>query len=144
MHRRRAIREAIVALVTGLPTTGMSVTEGRVYAAPIDDLPTLDVTTPTETLEFEMGGGPPYEVTRSLIVDVMARASGGDYLAVLDDIALEVEQALMSDPRLSGLVADMRLNETAIALDEDIGETPVAQLTMSWECRYNVGSTDPQ
>lgn len=143
MHRRRAIREAVVALVTGLSTTGSNVTEGRVYPVAVTATPSIDVTTTEESREFYLQSTT-LDETRLTIVEITIRAEGDDYPSQLDDIALEIEQAIGSDRDLGGLVNEFRLSSTSTESSNEVGETPIGQMVMSWEARYSVASIDPQ
>lgn len=143
MHRRKKIRDAIVTLVTGLATTGVNVSTGRVYPLDTSRLPWLDVTTTQDDLDTVMISGAPYSVSRLLTVEITAREGGDVYIDTLDQIALEVEQALGTDVKLGGLISDMNLVSSSLTREAEI-ETPVGELVMEYSCRYDVGSIDPQ
>lgn len=140
MHRRQAIREAIVALLAGLPNVG----EGRVYPYAVDELPSVDVVTSSDVLERETMGGAQSDAIRVLTVDVVMRAEGDGYLAALDTIALAAEQAIAVDRSLAGLSDNLRLMATELEVDNTVGETPIAALTQTWEVTYTARSIDPQ
>ena len=54
-HARQQIRDAVVAAVTGLATTGASVHKTRMFKFEDDDLPALGVYTLSEDIEREIG-----------------------------------------------------------------------------------------
>jgi len=137
-HRRQSIREAVVTLVTGLPS-GASVTTGRVHPAAIDSLPTIDVSTPEETVESVVAD----RSNRQLTLATTFRSAGVAYYNELDEIALEVESAVSADRYLGGLVDDIAVESTSTEETGDM-ETPAGAMVLLWICKYNVDVTDPQ
>ena len=139
-HKRQTIRVAAVAVLTGLTTTGTNVTTSPVY--PRDTLPHLSVSTPSETVETDLGviGN---TQTRTLVLMVEGRAQAtANVQNTLDDIAEEVEVALMADVTLGGLALDTELRETEVDLTGDV-EQPIGLITMTWAILYNVNAAAP-
>ena len=139
MHRRQAIREDVISLLTGV-AAGWSVTDSRVYPVSAESgLPSVDVSTPSETADnlYDQISG------RSLTLETAARAEGDDYPATLDQIALEIEQALSADRSLGGLCDDLKLEETSTEATGEL-ETPGGVLTLEWIIRYSADVDDPQ
>ena len=137
-HRRQSIRDAVVALVTGLPS-GATVTTGRVHPAAVAALPTIDVSTPEETSESLVDG----TSHRQLTVAVNIRSDGATYYDELDAIALDVESAVSADRDLGGLVDDIKVESTSTEESGDM-ETPVGLMALLFTCAYSVDVTDPQ
>ena len=92
-HVRQQIREAAVALLTGLPSTGDRVFTGDPYAKSPEDGPFLIVAAPADERDDEWSdigqiGG------RRLALVVIGDAEARDIEDVLDAIACEVEAAI--------------------------------------------------
>lgn len=102
-HVRQSLRAAVVAAVTGLPTTGARVRTGRVYPLQEADLPGLEVNTVAEEAEpqsLSFSG----VLARAVTVEVVGRARATAAIAdVLDAIAEEVEGALAGAVTVSGV-----------------------------------------
>lgn len=141
-HRRAQIREAAQVLLGGIPS-GPPVTQGMVYPWATVGLPSIDVTTPSEDMVQPSMGGPSYVQSRNLVLRVECRAEGDTYLSTLDQMALEVEQAMMVDTSLGGLVASVRIERTETEADNQV-ETPIGVLRMDFAAMYSVSGTDPQ
>jgi len=94
MHTRKLIRDAVAALVTGLPTTGNRVLIGRTRSLAAGHLPTLLIYTTEEQSDRPMEGNPG-GLGRDLLLAIEGRTSTAtppDDL--LDAIASEVEGQL--------------------------------------------------
>lgn len=93
-HVRTQIREAVVAEVSGLTTTGTNVYDSRVWTFEDEDLPALSVLTPLDELDDE-SEGQGLSQTRLCTVSIEARVKAtADYAAVLDNIDKEITEAL--------------------------------------------------
>jgi hypothetical protein len=105
-HIRKQVRDAVVAEVTGLATTGARVYTEQV--APLDpsQLPALLVSTPAEDAEqSEKFGG--VLVRREITVDIAIKVKTGTPVATLDAIAEQVETALGTTLTVAGAPVDV-------------------------------------
>jgi len=128
-HRRTVIRNDIVTLVTGLPSTGARVFASRM--APQDALPCLLVATNDEQIDA-VSVGP---LDRLLSISVTGYAKGGATLDdVLDQIAAEVEGALCA----AGYV----LRQIEVDFDDSL-ERPVGSVRLNFETLYFTPAGNP-
>lgn len=134
-HIRKLIRDDITTTLTGLTTTGTNVYQTRVYPLAEDKLPGLAIYTSAESTEY-VTINPPRTQARTLTVNVEVYAKGlSGYDNDLDQIALEVEEALQTDLTRGGYAKDTRVT----AFDADFsgeGDQPVAYATMTVEVDY--------
>lgn len=112
LHARQQIILAAKARLTGLATTGASVFEGLASAKPASAGPYLLVYGRPEVSQPLTMRGTGRTLQRELTLAVEgvtaeAGADAGD--ALLNRIALEVEQALAGEPTLGGLAKDLYL-----------------------------------
>jgi len=134
-HVRKQIRDNVVTALTGLTTTGANVYRTRVYPLASGKLPGLAIYTSSETSSFETVTRPR---TRMRVLDLMVEgyASGTTNLDnTLDQIALEVEEALETDPTRGGLAKDTQLTLTETELIGE-GEKVAAVVKMTFEIQY--------
>lgn len=102
-HVRTQLRQAALALLTGLATTGANSSTNRTLPLPKGHGTSLAVRTPTERSEDISQSGTQARVI-ALRVDISAKHADEDTLAdLLDQAALEVEEAIAGDPTFSGL-----------------------------------------
>lgn len=104
-HIRAQVRHALVAALTGLPTTG-----ARVYSVaragsvvPAANLPCLRVYSFREVIEPNGRRANPYKRRVEGVVEIVVKG-GDDYLDRLDAIAVEVERAIDTSAGLGGVV----------------------------------------
>jgi hypothetical protein len=143
-HVRRQIRDAAVALLTGLNTTGNRVFATRVRPLQDAELPALCVYASGEVSEIDSMGNSAGArgLSRELILRVEAHVRSFESLDdSADDIALEVETTLAADKTLGGLVKDLQLRSTEIGFAE--GDRLVAGMRMAWRARYRTRETTP-
>lgn len=145
-HAREAIRKAIISALTGLPTTGANV-GGQ---TPRSDTATTDAslrvlvglrpeTTRSEEGDDELG---PYH-DRDLPVRIEGRVRGRtDLEDALDDICLEVEQALAASASVNAMVSSIDLQATWTELSGEL-EKLVGVVTMDWLVVYRVDYSAP-
>lgn len=142
-HKRQTIRDAVVALLTGLSTTGTRVYSGRVYPSGTANVPGLNVTTPSDRNSGTFPANRKAQV-RELTVLIEARvkpADGADSPQdQLDDIELEVQAALMADVTLGGLVLQVAPGDSVFSLSGK-AERPTGYARMEWICEYVVDWT---
>lgn len=116
-HIRKQVRDAVVAALTGLDTTGANVFTARVAPLEAGELPGWLVRLRDEAGDWDAVG----TIARAGQLVIEGRAQGGDGLEdTLDRMALEAETAIYGD---SGALAALLMNigppTTAIDLPED-------------------------
>lgn len=125
MHKRQAIRDAFVAAVTGLPTTGNNVFASRVYPLDQSSLPALVIYTRRETSNPETIT-PPRTYIREVTISCEAYVRGVDgYDDEIDTIAAEVENALYAAGNMGGLIKDAYVVQTDVNYN-DGSDQPLA------------------
>ena len=148
-HARTLIRNAAAARLTGLVTTGTRVFKSR--SLPIDPAklagPVLLVycNGEPEIIPLTMSSEPLQQRTLMLVVRGINKANQLEACEdELDQIALEVEQALASDVTLGGVLRGMMQLETLHAgLDETL-DKPCGVVELTYRCHYCVQSTHPE
>jgi hypothetical protein len=137
-HVRTQIRNAVVALVTGLTTSSDRVYASRVHPLPGDKLPALRVFVDEESIARETIHDPAMlsRLVTIRIDCVASLASGLD--DELDQMALEVEDAISADSTLGGIL-NGGLIPSGIEVDRSAdSEAPIGRLTLSYEAQYEV------
>lgn len=138
MHERQAIRDAVVAALTGETAAGARVEASRFEPAQTDELPMVCVYTLEESVEGSSANTAPRELTRTLRVAVDAYAgvpANGDIDTSLDDLALEIETAMDADLNFSGNAAESLLSSTEVMIDMT-GERPFGCAHLVYEMTY--------
>lgn len=140
-HVRKQIRDAIVTATTGLTTTGSNVFRSRIYPLEQTKLPGLCIFTRSEAVEFDT-----LTMARSInrVLDVMIEAyvsATANYDNTLDQIAVEVEEALAADVTLGGLSKDLQVTAFEADFSGD-GEQPVAIGRFTVTVQYRTSETD--
>lgn len=132
-HLRTQIRDQVATLLTGLSTTGPRVHQSRMRPQADANLPCLLVTTNAEDIEQSVVGGL-FQRRLQVIVEGVAKASAA-VDDVLDQIAFEVEVAMVADRR-----ATLKSIETAFDDDTD---KPVGRIGMLYELVYSTRAGNP-
>jgi len=140
-HARQQIREAVLAAVTGLATTGANVFVNKITPQEAESLPNLLVYTNGEQSEADAMGAS-RGLMRSLDVVIDATAEGDGIDDVLDTIASEVETAIDTDAALAALVKNITLASTAVSRDGK-GQTPMMGLRMTFTATYRTRKGAP-
>ena len=123
-HVRQQIRDAVVIAVTNLTTTGSNVFRSRVFPLESAKLPALAVYTKSESIEYETMNFP-RSTNRTLNLGVEAFVkSSNNFDNLLDNIAVEVEEALTTNATLQNLVKDTRIASFEADYSGD-GETTI-------------------
>lgn len=148
-HAREVIRKAILAAVTGLATTGANVSGRTARSDPASVDASLRVIvmpraeTKSQVDDDEIGT---LEI-RELPVRIEGRVrQAADLDDAMDDICVEVEQALQNDATLGALVTKLTLEATWAEVTGDIEKT-VGIVTMDWTVLYrcdHMAPTAPQ
>jgi len=140
-HVRKQIRDAIKTALTGLATTGANCYQSRVFPFESTKLPALLIYTKSETTDFDTISLP-RDVMRVLEINVEAYVQGtANYDNTLDQIAVEVEEAIAADVTLNNLAKDAQV----VAFEADYsgdGEQPVAVGRFTLSVQYRTKEND--
>ncbi|WBL75599.1 hypothetical protein I3J27_21440 [Bradyrhizobium xenonodulans] len=146
-HVRKTTRDALVAALTGLPTTADRVFAGRTRSLAKGHAPTLLVYVRSETAARAVKGFPP-TLERGAIVDIEGRVSMASVPDdTLDQIAVEIEGAMwgLVDPRgsfLNGLLLDLKLVSTEMIAESD-GERHLGGVRLEYLATYRTAEGAP-
>lgn len=141
-HMRTQIRQAVVAALTGLPTTGARVFVNSVYELRAADLPCLLVQTGGEPqIDAMTVAGTALQRQHLVRVKAVAKQASGLQDA-LDQMLLEVEGALALST-LGGLVKRMELKAIEEPVESAALDTPAGELTATWLVTYITPTTNP-
>lgn len=143
-HARQLVREAAVADLTGLATTGANVFTSRVSPLLETEMPGLYVMLRDERADFDGQALGMVARTGNLVIE--AWAQGGDGLEdKLDTIAAEVETAIYgATPELAGLLMNIGAPTTQVDLpagDENSRRTGIIRIL--FPVVYRTALTDP-
>lgn len=149
-HLRTQIRDAVAERLTGLPTTADRVHVGRTrtLAAGLD--PAILIYTRRETSDTDsqgsMGSAPRLARSLVLIVEGRANAGGADAAQeledLLDQIAAEIEPAMVADFSLGGLTQEVTLTATETEIIAP-GETHEGRIALTYRIGYRAAENDP-
>ena len=144
-HVRKQIRDAIGTRLTGLATTGSKVYPGR-------SLPLADDQSPPALCFYTFPDSPDFEngelydgvclPLRVLTVEIQGYYRGGSD-DDLDQMAVEVEEAMYTDPTFGGLVQWTRLGDQDVGRDSD-GARLEGVITMQFDVAYLAAEGSPQ
>lgn len=141
-HPRVTIRQEFVNRLLGNTAAQRRVYDSRVYLLEGRSLPAIIVFSDhedivTDTISF------PRSQSRTLRVTVQCYAKNNDTVSTeIDNLVLEVEQLMMADNNLGGLVKDCRMESCDIALNND-SEKPVAVASLVFVVLYKVKENAP-
>ena len=134
-HIRKLIRDEITATLTGLTTTGSNIDQTRVYPLAENKLPGLAIYTSSESTEYATINPPRTQIrTLTVNVEIYVRGLTG-YDNTLDQIALEIEEALYTDLTRGGYAKETRVTGFEAEFSGE-GDEPVAFATMNIEVDY--------
>lgn len=140
-HVRQQIREAIATLVTGLSTTGSRVHQSRMRPRGEGELPCLLVH--SNDVESISAADADTLQQRDLPIVIRGLAKAGATLDdTLDAIALEVETAMASNPRLSGKAHRSQLTAVDTEFDDE-SDQPVGEIQLTYTFTYFVQAGTP-
>ncbi|MCX5513423.1 hypothetical protein C3941_23830 [Kaistia algarum] len=139
-HAREQIRDAVVAALTPLVTTGSRVKDSSPYPEPPGGLPSLIVFTPSEQPNDRFSSLTIQGRTLSLFV--VGYAEGVLVDGTLDTIAAEVETALAASGNLGGLVKLIEYQGTAVAITGD-AKKRAGEIRLSFNVHYRTKNSDP-
>lgn len=145
-HVRRQIRERVGTTLGSLATTSTRVYQSRMVSLPDTLLPALCIYTLSEAVAAEHGDVPRSQMRElRLVVEAYARAAA-DLDDTLDQIAVEVEEAMAGDRDLGGLAFETDLQAVEILLaktqDEEGGDRQIGVARFTYGVRYQVVETD--
>lgn len=139
-HIRRQVREAAVADLTGLPTTGANVFTSRVAPLTADEMPGIIVAIHGESSNWDAIG----TLARTGQLVVEGWLLGGEN--ELDQVAAEVEAKLYgATPALNALLMNIGAPTTALELPEpgEGGARKLARIQMLFPVTYRTPQGDP-
>jgi len=142
-HVRKTIREYFGTQLTGLTTTGSNVFESRVYPMQSSKLPAVLIyTTSEESAESAFSKKRVQDRTVDVNVEGYVRAIA-NFDDTLDQIAVEVEGAILDDPTLGGLAINTELTGTEATYSGD-SEQPVGTIRLTFQVQYRTESGQPE
>jgi hypothetical protein len=142
MHARQQIRNAVVAAVTGLTTTGASVFKSRARALEDSALPALFVYTQDEEAIYHTSTPRLVERDLQVMVEAAAKAVTG-FDDLIDQISVEIEVAMIGNAGLTSLLKNLVLKSTKIQVSGE-GDQTMAGLRLEYSAQYFVRENDPQ
>lgn len=136
MHIRQSIRDNVKTTLTGLGITGDRVYANRIYPFLQQVSNGILIYTESEQTEYLTMGRPrSQERTLTLKVEIYAKSTANlDNL--IDDIALEIENALYIDPTRGGVATDTMIMNFDSDFNGD-GDSPVGVGMLDVIVKYN-------
>ena len=143
-HLRKQIRDAVVARLTGLATTGARVHGGRTLPLSDNFSPTLFVYARAERSRTEAMGGAGRPLARQvkLVIHGYVSLAATDPEDTLDQIALEVERAMMAEETFGGLVVAIELSETDVNAELDDQRRRLGEIRLTYDIDYSTAADD--
>lgn len=140
-HIRKTIRDNLKTALTGLTTTGNNISASRVYA--IRTLPAIILYTLTEESSYATIGLPrTVERVLNVVAEIYVKGSSG-YDDQIDQISLEIEEAIYADVTLGGIAKDTRLTGLDVQFRGD-GDQPVGIGVVTIQVTYHTTEGSPQ
>ena len=140
-HVRKQLRDAYATALTGLTTTGSNVFKGRYYSLQSAKLPALCVYTGSEAAEINvMGSSRGSDRLVSVTIEGYVKSSNV-VEDTLDQIAVEVEEAIAADVTLGGIAKDTTYAGFELDANADPEQT-VAVMRINFVTRYRVAEDD--
>lgn len=141
-HIRKEIRDDIVTTLTGLATTGSNVFRNRTHPLSASKLPAIAVFNKAEEVLYRTIDAPRLQ-ERTATYEVEAYVKGtSDYDNTLDQINLEIEEALYTDLTRGGDAMDTRIINFISDFNGD-GDQPIAVSRLTVEVKYRVRENNP-
>jgi hypothetical protein len=142
-HVRQQIRDRVVTVLTGLATTGANIFRHRYYPLSQASLPGIIIYTEDEGQSYEtMGPNRTIRHDLTLRVEAYVQATA-NYDNTLDNISVEIEEALSADRTLNGLAKDTRMSSFASA-GEAGGEQPALMGRFDILITYHTKESNPE
>lgn len=141
-HIRREIRDFVLTQITGLTTTGSNAFASRVYPIQSASLPAVIVYTNSESSEESAFSAKRVQNrTLELKIEGYVRALN-TFDDTLDDIAEEVEVAVLADTTLGQKAINVELINTEATYSGD-SEQPVGTIILTFEVHYRTETGVP-
>ena len=138
-HKRAQIKSRVATVLTGLATTGLNVFLSRTYPIATSDLPGLLIYANSESIErLEIGIQNRQQRTLDLSIEAVAKGNSAE--STLDQVTVEVEEAMANDQTLNGLAIDSRITDTQIRQASAESEFFIA--TLRYEILYRTTDND--
>jgi hypothetical protein len=141
-HQRKTIRDNLKITLTGLDTTRNNVFQSRIYPMSNSNLPGILIYNKSEEVSYASISIPRLQERVSAFeVEIYVKGTQ-NYDDTLDQISLEVEEALSVDITRGGNAIDTRI----LSFDTDFsgdGDQPLAVCKLSVEVRYQVRENNP-
>lgn len=140
-HERQALREAIVAQLTGTgpsyrTAAGARVGKSRIEPSKVATLPRIEVYSAEESTESDVST---LLKRRACNVEIVGWVEIPENVGELDDtldaLALEIEAAMDLDPHLDETAVSTRYLNTVLAMSEE-GKRPLGAVSITYECVY--------
>ncbi len=134
-HRRTQIRDAVAALIlAGSTSAGSRVFNSQLTPLWDTEFPAISVYARDE--ESSPLGISPTPLLRKLKITIEIRAqNNSDLDEELDDVALEVENLMIANPSIGGLVRALGLINTELS-SEPQGEKAIGVSRLTYEVHY--------
>jgi len=137
------LRNAAIAALTGLPTTGPRVGAVQRHPLPADAMPALSVSVVSDTSPIGVVDIARTIVERNPRLEVIAWAAGsGDLEALLWQIAKEVEPVLGAKIIVGGRTVELTYTEAGIFLESGL-DTPPSRLVLGYTAQIWNPVSDP-
>lgn len=139
-HVRQQIRAAVAQVLTGLSTTSNRVFITHVYPLEKASLPGLVIMTDKDESDFSQAtsSNGQLKILSRLQLIIKAYAKGTATVDdKLDQIELEVRQALMANRTLGGLTKNINWQSTTVQVDAG-GEQPIGVAELLFLIEYRV------
>ena len=141
-HVRKSIRDNIKTTLTGLATTRSNVFQSRVYPMHGSKLPGILLYNRSEEISYQTVGTPRMQERRcEYQVEIYVKGVA-NFDDTLDQICLEIEEALYTDLTRGGNAKDTRITSFDADFDGG-GDQPVAVCTLTVEVTYQVRENNP-
>ncbi len=141
-HQRKTIRDDLTATLKGLATTRNNVFQTRIYPMRNETLPGILIYNKSEEVAYGSMSIPRLqERVSSFEVEIYVKGTQ-NYDDKLDQICLEIEEALSADITRGGNAIDTRILSFESDFSGD-GDQPLAVCKLSVEVRYQVRENNP-
>jgi hypothetical protein len=141
-HIRKLLRDSLTTALTGLASTGNRVYQTRVYPLAANKLPGILIYSKEESTEYSTMGLPRIqERTVSFNVEVYVKGVSG-YDNSIDQICLEIEEALYANITLGGNAANLTIRDFSADFSGN-GDQPVGLATITVDVLYRVNENAP-
>ena len=138
-HKRAQIKSRVTTVLTGLSTTGSNVFQSRTYPIATSAVPGLLIYANSETVErLEIGRQNRQQRNLDLVIEAVAKGTSAE--STLDQVTVEVEEAMANDQTLNGLAIDSRITDTQIRQASAESEFFIANLR--YEILYRTTDND--